>query len=95
MTLTMSCHACGQDRSYEYAMGDRSDLCWREACKKKREARADEYHARMYLSHGPAHAVTPIAGPAAPLADLPFTLTPEVATTPSAARLQRPLRFKP
>lgn len=95
MTLTQTCHACGESRAYEYAMGDRSDLCWREACQKRRAARAAEYHARMYLSHGPAYQVTPIAGPAAPLADLPFALTPEIATTPAAARLQRPLRFEP
>jgi len=127
MTLTQTCHACGKSRAYEYAIGDRSDLCWREACKKRRETRAAEYHARMtihaYTGAGPIHhkipikasaapiaelvdhvetaagqwialdLLDPIAGPAAPLADLPFALTPTIAETPSAARLQRPLNF--
>lgn len=40
MTLAMSCDSCGQSIAYEYGTGDRSGLCWREACRRARAERA-------------------------------------------------------
>jgi hypothetical protein len=48
MTLEMHCEHCGKSRAYEYAMGDRSGLCWREACAKSRQLQAERYRQRMH-----------------------------------------------
>lgn len=32
--MSATCTRCGEDRSYELALGDQSGLCWREACGK-------------------------------------------------------------
>ena len=43
MSLTQSCDACGESIAYEYATGDRSGLCWREDCRRRREERARRF----------------------------------------------------
>ncbi len=46
MTLTQTCYHCGQSRAFEHMSGDRSGLCWREACSKSRQEQARRYREK-------------------------------------------------
>lgn len=46
MTLTQTCQHCGESRAYEDAMGDHSAYCWREDCRRSRQAQAERYRAK-------------------------------------------------
>lgn len=41
MNLTMECAECGESIAFEYGVGDRSGVCWREACIRRRKERAE------------------------------------------------------
>jgi hypothetical protein len=47
MTMTQTCAECGESRAYEELVGDRSDRCWREACRKRVTERARAYAERQ------------------------------------------------
>jgi hypothetical protein len=52
VTLTQSCEACGDSIAYEYAVGDRSGLCWREACRARRsQARTVRRYRPRWIDH--------------------------------------------